>query len=59
MAGKFEVYPLGTQWRFRHKSGNGEIVATGEAYSSKDGWIAAAKLCKTAAAGATILEVDR
>jgi hypothetical protein len=28
-AGKFEIYPSGSQWRFRLKSRNGEIVATG------------------------------
>jgi uncharacterized protein YegP (UPF0339 family) len=36
MAGKFEVYKDGSAgFRFRLKAGNGEVIATGEAYSSK------------------------
>jgi uncharacterized protein YegP (UPF0339 family) len=36
MAGKFELY-TGTagKYRFRLKAGNGEIIASGEAYNSK------------------------
>lgn len=36
MAGKFEVYqdPQG-QFRFRLKAGNGQVIATGEAYTTK------------------------
>lgn len=38
MAGKFEVYTDSQgQYRFRLKAGNGEVIATGEAYPSKDG----------------------
>ncbi|MDR1790619.1 MAG: YegP family protein [Propionibacteriaceae bacterium] len=55
---KFEVYAdKGGSYRFRLKAGNGEIVATSEAYSSKE---AAKKGCdavKRAAADATIVEV--
>ncbi|MFD8323250.1 YegP family protein, partial [Kitasatospora purpeofusca] len=37
MAGKFEVYEdAGGKFRFRLKAGNGEIVATGQGYASKD-----------------------
>ena len=38
MAGMFEVYEdkAGT-FRFRLKAGNGEVVAQGEAYESRDG----------------------
>ncbi|WP_165164619.1 YegP family protein [Corynebacterium qintianiae] len=36
MAGKFEVYEdKAGKFRFRLKAGNGEVVATGEAYESK------------------------
>ena len=36
MAGKFEVYQdKAGKFRFRLKAGNGEIVASGEAYDTK------------------------
>jgi uncharacterized protein YegP (UPF0339 family) len=36
MAGKFELYKdKQGQYRFRLKSGNGQIIAVGEAYESK------------------------
>jgi hypothetical protein len=36
MAGKFELYKdAKSQYRFRLKAGNGEIIAVGEAYTSK------------------------
>jgi uncharacterized protein len=36
MAGQFEIYKdVGGQYRFRLKSRNGEIVATGESYPTK------------------------
>jgi uncharacterized protein len=36
MAGKFELYKdKAGKFRFRLKAGNGEIIATGEAYESK------------------------
>ena len=38
MAGKFELYKDSQgKFRFRLKAGNGEIIATGEAYESKAG----------------------
>lgn len=38
MAGRFELYQdKGGDWRFRLKAGNGEIIATGQGYSSKSG----------------------
>ncbi|MDQ0613882.1 uncharacterized protein YegP (UPF0339 family) [Microbacterium sp. W4I4] len=38
MAGKFELYQdKGGDWRFRLKAGNGEVIATGQGYSSKSG----------------------
>lgn len=36
MAGKFEIYTdKGGKFRFRLKAGNGEIIASSEAYESK------------------------
>ncbi len=36
MAGKFEVYQdRKKQYRFRLKAGNGQVIATGEAYTTK------------------------
>lgn len=36
MAGKFEIYSdKGGKFRFRLKAGNGEIIASSEAYESK------------------------
>jgi len=38
MAGKFELYKdRAGKYRFRLKAGNGEIIATSEAYESKAG----------------------
>jgi hypothetical protein len=36
MAGKFELYnDSGGKFRFRLKAGNGEVIASSEAYNSK------------------------
>ena len=36
MAGKFELYQdTEGQFRFRLKAGNGQVIATGQAYSTK------------------------
>jgi uncharacterized protein YegP (UPF0339 family) len=58
MAAKFEVYEdKAGKFRFRLKAGNGEVVATGEAYESK---AAATKGCdavKRAAAAADVVDL--
>lgn len=37
MAGKFEIYEdHGGNWRYRLKSANGEIVASGQGYKDQD-----------------------
>jgi uncharacterized protein len=59
MAGKFEVYPSGTQWRFRLKAANGEIVAQGESYTTKDGAKRGCEAVQSAADGASIVETDK
>lgn len=36
MAGKFELYEDASgKWRFRLKAGNGEVIASSDAYASK------------------------
>jgi len=54
MAAKFEVYPSGSQFRWRLKAANGEIVATGEAYTTKAGVKDGIDAVKRAAASATV-----
>ena len=59
MSGKFEVYKdKAGKYRFRLKAGNGEIVATGEAYESKASALNGCEAVQRAAAGATIVEVE-
>jgi uncharacterized protein YegP (UPF0339 family) len=57
--GKFEVYEdRGGKFRFRLKAGNGEIVATGEAYEAEASAEKGTEAVKRAADGAAIVEVD-
>jgi len=59
MAGKFEVYKdKAGKFRFRLKSGNGEIVAAGEVYETKAAAIAGCSAVQRAAADAKIVDVD-
>lgn len=59
VAGKFEVYQdKAGKYRFRLKAGNGEVVATGEAYESKSSARAGCEAVQRAAAGASIVEAD-
>jgi len=59
MAGKFEVYQdKAGKHRFRLKAGNGEVVATGEAYESKAAAIKGCESVERAAIGASVVEVD-
>ncbi len=55
---KFELYKSKNGYRWRLKAGNGEIVATGEEYSSKDGAKKGCESVQRAAASAEIVEVD-
>lgn len=58
MAAKFEVYESSNgQYRFRLKAANGEIVAAGEAYSTKAGAHAGCEAVKRAAAAADVEDV--
>ncbi|WP_300680668.1 DUF1508 domain-containing protein [Nocardioides sp.] len=55
MAGKFEVYEASNgKFHFRLKAGNGEIVATGQGYASKQGAIDGTKAVQRAAEGAEV-----
>ena len=58
MAGKFEVYEdKAKKFRWRLKAGNGEIVASGEAYNTKQAAKKGCEAVQRAAAGATVVEV--
>jgi uncharacterized protein YegP (UPF0339 family) len=58
MAGKFEVYEdKAGKFRFRLKAGNGEVVATGEAYETKAAAKNGCKAVQRAADGATIVDL--
>lgn len=58
MAAKFVVYEAKDGWRVRLKAGNGEVVATGEAYSTKDGAVKGCEAIQRAAAAATEIEIE-
>jgi uncharacterized protein len=58
MAGKFELYTdKAGEWRFRLKAANGQVIATGEGYSSKAGALNGIESIKTNAPGADVVEV--
>lgn len=58
MAGKFEVYEdKGGKFRFRLKAGNGEVVASGEAYETKAAAIKGTEAVQRAAAGADVKDL--
>ncbi len=58
MAGKFELYTdKAGEWRFRLKASNGQVIATGEGYSSKAGALNGIESIKTNAPGAEVVEV--
>lgn len=55
MAARFEIYTDSKgEYRFRLKAANGEVVATGESYSSKAGVLRGVDAVKRAAASAEI-----
>lgn len=55
MAGKFELYKdAGGKFRFRLKAGNGEIIASSEAYNAKASALSGIESVKTNAANAAI-----
>lgn len=55
MAGKFEVYKdKSGKYRFRLKAGNGEIVASGEAYDTRAAALKGTEAVQRAAEGAKV-----
>ncbi|PJZ64277.1 DUF1508 domain-containing protein [Leptospira wolffii] len=58
MSAKFEVYKDNSgKFRFRLKAGNGEIIAQGEAYESKQACLNGIESIKKNAPNADIVEV--
>jgi uncharacterized protein len=59
MAAKFELYQdKSGEWRWRLKSGNGQVIATGgESYENKSGAENGIEAVKKDAGGAPIVEV--
>lgn len=55
---KFEVYKSKNGYRWRLKAGNGEIVAIGEEYTTKDGAKKGCEAVARAAEAAEIVEVE-
>lgn len=57
MAGKFEIYTdKSGKFRFRLKSSNGQIVASGEAYESKASVLKGVEAVQRAAEGAQVVD---
>ena len=58
MAGKFEVYKDGKgKHRFRLKAGNGQIIATGEAYESMAACMNGIDSVRNHATGAPVVDM--
>jgi uncharacterized protein len=57
MAGKFEIYEAKEGFRWRLKAGNGEIVATGEAYETKAGAVKGTQAVQRAADDAKLVDL--
>lgn len=56
MKSVFEIYPdRSGEWRFRLKAKNGEIIATGESYKTKQGCIRGVESVKKNAAKAIVM----
>lgn len=53
----FEICKSGTQYRWRYKAGNGEIVATGESYTTKAAAQKGIESIKRDAASATVKDL--
>ena len=57
MAGKFELYTdKSGEYRFNLKASNGEVIASGEGYSSKSGALAGIESVRRNAADAEVVE---
>lgn len=59
MAGKFEVYKdNGGKYRFRLKASNGQVIASGQGYSSKESCMNGIESVKKNAPEATVIELE-
>lgn len=59
MAGKFEVYQdKAGKYRFRLKSSNGQVIATGEAYESKAACLKGVASVQKNAPDAAVVEIE-
>lgn len=59
MAGKFEIYTdKSGEYRFRLKAANGQVIATGQGYTSKVACLNGIESIKNNAPGAQIVPVD-
>ena len=59
MAGKFELYTdKAGEYRFRLKAGNGEVIATGQGYSSKASAMNGIDSVRRNAADAEVIELE-
>ena len=59
MAGKLELYKdKAGKWRFRLKAGNGQVIATGEAYESKSAAQNGIESIKRNAPDAPVVEIE-
>lgn len=55
---KFEVYPSGKGYRWRLKAANGEPIASGEEYTTKQAAVNALDALKRAIDSAEVVELD-
>ena len=59
MSAKFEIYKdKAGEYRFRLKAGNGEVIAVGEGYTSKQACLNGVESVKKNAPDAQIVEQD-
>ena len=59
MAGKFEVYEdKAGKYRFRLKAGNGQVIATGQGYASKESCLNGIESIRNNAPEAPVIEVE-
>lgn len=59
MSGTFEIYKdKKGEYRFRLKAKNGEVIAVGEGYTTKQNCLKGVESVRKAATGATILDMD-
>lgn len=56
---KFEVYPSGSGYRWRLKAANGEPIASGEEYTTKQAAVNALDAVKRAVDSAEVVETEK